>query len=96
MWAQIAKIPYGQVITYGGIAKALADERDDGGMVSARAVGTAVGRNPCSIIVPCHRVVGSTGSLTGYSGGIARKVKLLEFEGVDTRKFKAPTRGTAL
>lgn len=96
VWAQIAKIPYGQVMTYGGIAKALADERDDGGKVSARAVGTAVGRNPCSIIVPCHRVVGSTGSLTGYSGGIARKVRLLEFEGVDTRGFRVPTRGTAL
>lgn len=96
VWAQIAKIPYGQVITYGGIAKALANECGDDKKVSARAVGTAVGRNPCSIIVPCHRVVGSTGSLTGYSGGIARKVKLLELEGVDTSRFKAPTRGTAL
>ena len=96
VWDQIAQIPYGQTITYGGIAKALAAQNADGKKVSARAVGVAVGRNPCSVIVPCHRVVGSTGSLTGYSGGIARKVKLLQLEGVDTGRLKVPTRGTAL
>lgn len=96
VWAEIAKIPYGCLTTYGGIAKALAAEQGDDAKMSARAVGVAVGRNPCSIIVPCHRVVGSTGSLTGYSGGISRKGKLLELEGVDTSRLKVPTRGTAL
>lgn len=97
MWAQLALIPYGQLTTYGDIAKRIAEARGAGsGRVSARAVGVAVGRNPVSIIVPCHRVVGSTGSLTGYAGGIKRKVTLLGLEGVDTSKLKVPTKGTAL
>lgn len=96
VWDQIAKISYGRLTTYGAIAKAIAEERGDGSTVSARAVGVAVGRNPCSIIVPCHRVVGSAGSLTGYSGGIDRKVRLLQLEGVDTTKLRVPMRGTAL
>lgn len=95
VWAELALIPYGQLTTYGAIAQALS-RKHGGKNVSARAVGVAVGKNPVSIIVPCHRVVGATGSLTGYAGGIARKVKLLKLEGVDTSKLKVPTKGTAL
>lgn len=58
--------------------------------MSAQAIGGAVGHNPISIIIPCHRVVGSNGSLTSYAGGIERKIKLLEIEKNDTSKFKAP------
>ncbi len=74
-------IPYGRVATYGALASAVASRmgRD---RTSARAVGGAVGRNPLSIFVPCHRVVGSDGRLTGYAGGLERKVWLLELEGV--------------
>lgn len=64
--------------------------------MSAQAVGGAVGHNPISIIIPCHRVVGSNGSLTGYAGGIDVKIKLLELEGVDTSAFFIPKKGTAL
>ena len=64
--------------------------------MSGQAVGGAVGHNPISIIIPCHRVVGSGGSLTGYAGGIAAKVWLLEHEGADLSRLTVPTRGTAL
>ncbi len=64
--------------------------------MSAQAVGGAVGHNPLSIIVPCHRVVGTNGSLTGYAGGIDRKIKLLALEGVDMSRFFVPKKGTAL
>ena len=64
--------------------------------MSAQAVGGAVGHNPIDIIVPCHRVVGANGSLTGYGGGILRKKALLELEGVDIRRFTIPQKGTAL
>ena len=64
--------------------------------MSGQAVGGAVGHNPISIIIPCHRVVGANGSLTGYAGGIKKKVKLLEHEGVDLQKFFIPKEGTAL
>ncbi|HBT94785.1 MAG TPA: hypothetical protein DEB24_01120, partial [Coriobacteriia bacterium] len=64
--------------------------------MSAQAVGGAVGHNPISIIIPCHRVVGSTGSLTGYAGGIAKKVKLLELEGANMTGLFVPTKGAAL
>lgn len=64
--------------------------------MSPQAVGSAVGRNPISIIIPCHRVVGTSGSLTGYAGGIGKKIQLLEREGVDTSRFTIPTKGTAL
>jgi methylated-DNA-[protein]-cysteine S-methyltransferase len=64
--------------------------------MSSQAVGGAVGHNPISIIIPCHRVVGSNGSLTGYAGGISNKIKLLELEGVDTSGFFIPGKGTAL
>ncbi len=86
--------PYGCTTTYGDIARRL--EAQTGRRQSSRAVGGAVGRNPLCVIVPCHRVVGSTGSLTGFGGGIAMKVKLLEHEGVDMARFTVPTRGTAV
>ena len=64
--------------------------------MSSQAVGGAVGRNPISIIIPCHRVVGSNGSLTGYAGGIQKKIKLLELEGADLSRLFVPKKGTAL
>ena len=94
MWAQLAEIPYGQLTTYGQIARRL--EEQTGARTSARAVGSAVGRNPISIILPCHRVVGSTGSLTGYAGGLQKKIALLRIEGVDVEALSTPKRGTAL
>lgn len=94
VWKLLASIPYGELRTYADLAAQIT--REDGGKTSARAVGTANGRNPISIILPCHRVVGSDGSLTGYAGGIARKVWLLEHEGVDLTCLYVPKRGTAL
>lgn len=85
VWEFLLAIPYGKTITYGEIAGKLAARRGLPHM-SARAVGGAVGHNPISILVPCHRVVGSNGSLTGYAGGIDRKVKLLTLEGADLGK----------
>lgn len=73
VWAELAKIPYGETVTYGEIAKKL-------GVKSAQAVGGAVGHNPVSIIVPCHRVLGADGSLIGYAGGTDKKARLLELE----------------
>lgn len=79
VWALLREIPPGTTTTYGALARRLAGGR--GGRVpSAQAVGGAVGRNPISIIVPCHRVVGSDGSLTGYAGGLDRKAALLALE----------------
>jgi len=75
VWAVIARIPYGETLTYAELAKRA------GASGKARAAGAATGRNPISVIVPCHRVVGSDGSLTGYAGGVPRKAKLLELEG---------------
>ena len=88
-------IPFGETTTYGDIAAALAKKRGIAKM-SARAVGGAVGWNPICIIIPCHRVVGSGNSLTGYGGGIKNKVALLAHEGLDMERFTVPTRGTAL
>ena len=76
VWAYLQTIPYGETVTYGQIAKKLGNR-------SAQAVGGAVGRNPFSIIVPCHRVLGSQGQLTGYAGGLDKKRWLLEHEGVE-------------
>lgn len=73
-------IPYGSTTTYGEIAEIIRARRGTGRM-SAQAVGQAVGHNPISIIIPCHRVVGADGSMTGYGGGIERKIRLLELEG---------------
>ena len=87
-------IPYGQTTTYGAIAKRL--EAETGRRQSARAVGGAVGHNPLCLIVPCHRVIGSNGSLTGFGGGIDTKVRLLEHEGAMRDGFWRPKRGTAL
>ena len=81
VWDILLEIPYGKTITYGDIAKKIALKRNIKRM-SAQAVGGAVGHNPISIIVPCHRVIGSKGSLTGYAGGIDLKIKLLEIEKV--------------
>lgn len=74
VWMQLRTIPYGQTRSYGEVATALGDPN------LSRAVGSANGRNPLSIIVPCHRVIGADGSLTGYGGGLARKAFLLELE----------------
>lgn len=79
VWRILCRIPYGQVTTYGAIAKELAAEKGLASM-SAQVVGGAVGRNPISIIIPCHRVVGADGSLTGYAGGLERKQLLLALE----------------
>ena len=89
VWDILLTIPRGQTATYGRIAQILAEKRGSG-RVSARAVGCAVGRNPVSLIVPCHRIVGADGSLTGYAGGIERKRKLLELEGADSSVFRLP------
>lgn len=88
-------IPYGKTISYGEIADIIAKQKSIKKM-SAQAVGGAVGHNPISIIIPCHRVVGSNGSLTGYGGGINRKVKLLELEKTDMSAFFIPRKGAAL
>ena len=95
VWGILCAIPYGKTMTYGQIAAQLAAEQGAAHM-SAQAVGGAVGHNPLSIIVPCHRVVGTNGSLTGYAGGIDRKIKLLALEGVDMSRFFVPKKGTAL
>lgn len=79
VWKILCEIPYGKTTTYGEIAKRIAKEMDKEKM-SAQAVGNAVGHNPISIIIPCHRVVGKDGNLTGYAGGIERKRILLELE----------------
>ena len=79
VWALLRRIPYGQTTTYGALAKQLAAERGLSRM-SAQAVGGAVGHNVISIIIPCHRVVGTNGSLTGYAGGIDKKAALLRLE----------------
>ena len=79
VWNILRGIPYGTTTTYGGIAARIAAAR--GGRMSAQAVGGAVGRNPISILIPCHRVIGTDGSLTGYAGGLDKKEYLLELEG---------------
>lgn len=79
VWEILRTIPYGQTVTYGAIARRI--EQNTGCRMSAQAVGGAVGRNPISILIPCHRVVGTNGSLTGYAGGIDKKERLLRWEG---------------
>lgn len=95
VWEILYSIPYGKTMTYGEIAKLLA-ERKGIKQMSAQAVGGAVGRNEISVIVPCHRVVGANGSLTGYAGGIDKKIALLKLEKVDMEKLFVPKKGTAL
>ena len=95
VWKLLLEIPYGQTTTYGEIARQLA-EKQGRPRIAAQAVGGAVGHNKISIIIPCHRVVGTNGSLTGYAGGIDKKVKLLEWEHTDMTGLFVPREGTAL
>lgn len=80
VWGLLCEIPYGETVSYGELAKKIAEKQ--GKTSSSRAVGNAVGHNPISIIIPCHRVIGADGRLTGYAGGIDKKLWLLEHEGV--------------
>ena len=82
VWNILCTIPYGKTITYGYIAAQL--QKETGTKSSARAVGGAVGHNPISILVPCHRVLGASGALTGYAGGVDKKILLLQLEGIIT------------
>ncbi len=95
VWEILYSIPYGKTMTYGEIAKRIAEKRGLKRM-SAQAVGGAVSHNEISVIVPCHRVVGTNGSLTGYAGGIEKKVALLKLEKADMEEFFVPKKGTAL
>lgn len=94
VWQLLCEIDYGSVRTYGDLAKDVASRLGKEKM-SAQAVGGAVGHNPIGIIIPCHRVVGANGSLTGYAGGIKRKLALLEHEGLDCSGFFIPKKSTA-
>lgn len=92
VWALLLEIPRGGTVTYGQLAARLAAA---GRRASAQAVGGAVGRNPVSILVPCHRVVGANGSLTGYAGGVGKKLRLLSLEGASVSGLSAPRGGAA-
>ena len=89
VWELLLQIPYGQAVTYGELARQFAEKQGLSRM-SAQAVGGAVGHNKISLIIPCHRVVGTNGSLTGYAGGIDKKLKLLELERADMQSFFVP------
>ncbi|MBQ6428137.1 MAG: methylated-DNA--[Oscillospiraceae bacterium] len=89
VWNILLTIPYGQTMTYGQIAEIVAKQMGFDRM-SAQAVGGAVGHNPVSLIIPCHRVVGSSGNLTGYAGGIDKKIRLLQLEQADMSGLFAP------
>jgi O-6-methylguanine DNA methyltransferase len=95
VWKMLCEIPYGEIVTYGYIAKKVALELGREQM-SSQAIGGAVGHNPISIIIPCHRVVGANGSLTGYAGGVGIKEELLRLEGADMSKLFVPKKGTAI
>lgn len=95
VWSVLTEIPYGHIMTYGEVAEKTAAIMGRKSM-SSQAVGGAVGHNPISVIIPCHRVIGRGGNLTGYAGGIDKKKKLLELEGVDTSLMFIPGKGTAL
>ena len=95
VWEIMLTIPYGKTMTYGEIAKKIAEQKGIKQM-SAQAVGGAVGHNSISLIIPCHRVVGANGSLTGYAGGIDKKIKLLTLEKADIEKLFVPKKETAL
>lgn len=95
VWEILLTIPYGKTMTYGEIAEKIAAQRGMAHM-SAQAVGGAVGHNCISLIIPCHRVVGTNGSLTGYAGGLEKKIKLLTLEKADLSTFFLPMKGTAL
>lgn len=85
VWNMLLSIPYGKTVTYGDLARKFTDRK-----MSAQAIGQAVGKNPISIIIPCHRVIGSGNRLTGYDGGIHKKVHLLQHEGIDTSRMIFP------
>ena len=89
VWKILCGIPYGRIVTYGAVARKIAEKRGINKM-SARAVGGAVGHNPISIIIPCHRVIAATGNLTGYAGGIKNKIKLLHYEGINVNNLSDP------
>ncbi len=95
VWEILLSIPYGKTATYGEIARKIAEGQGLARM-SAQAVGGAAGRNPISVIVPCHRVVGAGGNLTGYAGGIDKKIELLKLEGGFKENFFAPKQSKAL
>ena len=95
VWEIMLTIPFGKTMTYGEIAETIAKQKGLTRM-SAQAVGGAVGHNSISLIIPCHRVIGTNGSLTGYAGGIDKKVRLLTMEKADMTNFFIPKRGTAL
>ncbi len=84
VWAALKKVPYGQTVTYGFVAQKINSK------TSARAVGGTIGHNPIPIVIPCHRVVGTNNNLTGFTGGIDVKIKLLKLEGLDITKYKIP------
>ena len=86
VWRLLLDIPFGKTTTYGALAKKLAVRRSIKRM-AAQAVGGAVGRNPVALIVPCHRVIGADGSLTGYAGGLDKKASLLSLEGITFQPF---------
>jgi methylated-DNA-[protein]-cysteine S-methyltransferase len=85
VWSMLRTIPAGTTTTYGALARQLAEERN-GSLPAPQAVGGAVGHNPLTIIIPCHRVIGTNGSLTGYAGGLHRKAALLELE----KRYRIP------
>lgn len=87
VWQALLKIPYGMTTTYKDIAVQAAKDKDH---LPIRATGGAIGRNHICIIIPCHRVVGANHNLTGYGGGIDKKIQLLKLEGVDINQFKEP------
>ena len=93
VWKILCEIPYGEVVTYKSIADIIAKQKHLKKM-SCQAIGNAVGHNPISIIIPCHRVVGTNGSLTGYAAGIDKKVYLLKHEKVNMEKLFIPKKGT--
>lgn len=89
VWKILLQIPYGKTVTYGDVSRAVA-ENIGAARMSAQAVGGAVGHNAIGIIIPCHRVIGANGNLTGYAGGIDKKIKLLELERVDLSRTFVP------
>lgn len=95
VWEIMLTIPFGRTMTYGEIADKIAKQKGIEKM-SAQAIGGAVGHNSISLIIPCHRVVGSNGNLTGYAGGLDKKIKLLEIERINMKSFFVPKKGTAL
>lgn len=92
VWDILLTIPFGHTMTYSEITDKIAMQKRLGRM-SPQAVGGAVGHNSISLIIPCHRVVGTSGSLTGYSGGIDKKIKLLQMEGTDMTRLFVPAKG---